>query len=120
MRSPLPFRCLNVCVQQTAVSILSYNVWAHHFAGGPRTTKRLCALVQHIATLQPSVVLLQELFIFQLGPLIHASWFLLVAEGLAELGYTCVLDPREAAAAFCMNSGLAAFVKVQYGDTLPY
>lgn len=94
--------------------ILSHNVWGHYFVGGLRLSQRLDALAKHIESSRVDVVCVQELFLLQAGPFVHAEYFIRFAERMRALGLVYTVDPLVNMRPFLQNSGLAIFSRFPF------
>lgn len=90
--------------------ILSQNVWGHMLgSGGPDTPARLTALARWIASQEVDVVLVQELFVLNAGPILEASNYLLFAEAMSKAGLVYQTGGEIYKSLVQQNHGLAIF-----------
>lgn len=99
---------------KTRVRVLSHNVWCHMLQQWytPPAAKRLRCLAEEIRARDYDVVMLQELFLFRLGPLASTLAFEAFAQAMIASGYRLVADPRDSLPFVGQNSGLAIFSKL--------
>ena len=96
------------------IRVLSHNVWCHMLQQWytPPAAKRLRCLAEEIRARDYDVVMLQELFLFRLGPLASTLAFEAFAQAMIASGYRLVADPRDSLPFVGQNSGLAIFSKL--------
>uniref|UniRef100_A0A7S4N9Q1 Endonuclease/exonuclease/phosphatase domain-containing protein n=1 Tax=Paramoeba aestuarina TaxID=180227 RepID=A0A7S4N9Q1_9EUKA len=104
-----------------SLRVLSHNVWAHYLVPAPGRLRRLRGLLKHIEEAQPKydLVLLQELFLFQLGPFCLSNEVEEFCSKMFELGFIYQSRPTESLRGGILanilpmfpvqNSGLAIF-----------
>ena len=94
--------------------VLSHNVWCHYMQQwyAPPASKRLECLFEAIQAQDYDVVLVQELFLFRVGPLANTHSFEVFTRAMLGAGYHLASDPRSSLPVIGQNNGLAIFSKL--------
>ena len=97
--------------QKRPLRVLSQNVWNSFFAGGPERKARLMAFREELERLQVDVVIVQEMFVFGLGPLCLQGDAEDAGQLLLQLGFVHQTSPTATRPLLGQSSGLVVYSK---------
>ena len=93
------------------IRVMSQNIWNSFFAGGPGRHARLMAFFEELERLRVDIVIVQEMFVFGLGPWCVKSEAEAARELLLELGFRHQTCPTATQPLLGQSSGLVVYSK---------
>mmetsp|Transcript_20101 Transcript_20101/g.28892 ORF Transcript_20101/g.28892 Transcript_20101/m.28892 type:complete len:376 (-) Transcript_20101:149-1276(-) len=98
------------------LNILTHNLWLHYLVPAPNKKKRIDIFLENVKECSDlDVVVIQEAFLFRIGPIVLCSELSNLTKGMTKIGFSYHTNPAESLpSVFGQNSGLIIFSRIPF------